>query len=46
MGAERLMGIIIVLNKFNISVASWDTFSDSSQCKINVVLEYTKFGGW
>jgi hypothetical protein len=26
MGAERMMGIIIVLNKFSISVASWGYF--------------------
>jgi hypothetical protein len=44
MGAERMMGIIIVLNKFSISVPYGDTLSDSYQCK--VVLEYTKFGCW
>ena len=33
MGAERMMGIIIVLNKCSISVASWGYFHDSSQCK-------------
>ena len=32
MGAER-MGIIIVLNKFSISVPYGDTLSDSYQCK-------------
>jgi hypothetical protein len=26
MGAEMMMGIIIVLNKFSISVASWGYF--------------------
>jgi hypothetical protein len=33
MGAERMMGIIIVLNKFSISVPYGDTLGDSYQCK-------------
>jgi hypothetical protein len=44
-GAERMrMGIIIVLNKFSISVASWGYFQ--RQLPMQVVLEYTKFGCW
>jgi hypothetical protein len=26
MGAKRMMGIIIVLNKFSVSIASWGYF--------------------
>jgi hypothetical protein len=41
MGAKRMMGIIIVLNKFRMSVASWDAFANA-----NEVLEYSTFGWW
>jgi hypothetical protein len=30
MGAKRMMGIIIVLNKFSILVASWGYLSDTA----------------
>jgi hypothetical protein len=46
MGAKRIIGIIIVLNKFSISVASWAGMLLATAPKANVVLEYAKFGCW
>jgi hypothetical protein len=46
MGAKRMTGIIIVLNKFSISVASCMGMLLATATNANEVLEYAKFGCW